>query len=459
MPTSQQQKLKMRILIVSASSRAIAESAIPTGFSVVAVDLFGDWDMRQMLTGSVEKGNSWLQVERFEDVLTQVTLSDFDGILIAGGVENRVDLVREFELRGRLLGPRSKELMRLQSFSGLLRLAEIVEGAGGKFPESRLRFDVDSADADLNHGEIWLVKPLVRCGGRGVEQWMPVGKCLVDAELNQGRALFAEQTATIAEPTFYQRMITGENFSAVFVSVNCNPATHERDVAVVSATTRLIGCSEQLVGMSELAAAEFAYCGSVGPTRLESKTEQVLLKIGSDIADEFGLYGVWGMDFILNEDGIWPVDVNPRIPASAELFELAESAARDSALLMTNRLNRFIGAGLNIVSLHIQACAGQLPELEPVRPRDQIFAKAILFSEQRDSFIIDNDQFEKLKTWYRPLLHPETRQRWLADIPNLGTHINQGDPIVSLFVIAEDHTRARRDLIGFAGELRDWMGI
>jgi len=69
------------------------------------------------------------------------------------------------------------------------------------------------------------------------------------------------------------------------------------------------------------------YHGSVGPIAISETVKQQVGRIANELAQKFSLAGMWGLDFILDVEGqVWPVDLNPRITASAELFETGFAA-------------------------------------------------------------------------------------------------------------------------------------
>jgi predicted ATP-grasp superfamily ATP-dependent carboligase len=84
----------------------------------------------------------------------------------------------------------------------------------------------------------------------------------------------------------------------------------------------LLGVTRQLVGQGWLGARPFQYCGSIGPLPLDPATLAQWEKIGTVLADEAELTGVFGVDAIVDHEGrVWVVEVNPRYSASVEVLE------------------------------------------------------------------------------------------------------------------------------------------
>ncbi len=91
----------------------------------------------------------------------------------------------------------------------------------------------------------------------------------------------------------------------------------------------LIGIVRQLVGERWLGSRNFQYAGSVGPWPVSDGTRATLARIGNVLAEEFDLIGLFGVDFILDDEEVWTLEVNPRYTASVEIVERVTGAVRD----------------------------------------------------------------------------------------------------------------------------------
>ena len=112
---------------------------------------------------------------------------------------------------------------------------------------------------------------------------------------------------------YHQRHIEGTPGAAVFLGT---PTGSE-----------LLGVTRQLVGKPWTGAAKFQYCGSVGPWNLATEAKQQLVLLGEVLVDSFRLQGLFGVDFVLNGEQVWTVEVNPRYSASVEILEGATGVA------------------------------------------------------------------------------------------------------------------------------------
>lgn len=161
--------------------------------------------------------------------------------------------------------------------------------------------------------------------------------------------------------------------------------------------------------------------------RLSDEQRGQLSKIGSCIAANFTFSGLFGVDAVVNDEGVWPVEVNPRYTASVEIHERA----------------------LNVATIrwHVAACRhGQLPAVATCTPRQsalELHGKAIVYAT-KDTFIDARIHVGLAAN------HHEEADPILADIPMLGAQIKRGDPIATVFAhgktLAETKERLRSQM-------------
>ena len=374
-----------RLLIVGASVRAAVFSAIKAGYQVDAFDFFADWDTRQFLTAS----DSLTRISTFEDMSTISAWQQCDVALISGGFENRIELVAELESQIPVLGVSSIDLLRLADVPHVFGW---LRQNGIQAPESKPM--LGSQDDPDN----WLLKNAMTAGGLGVE-------LATDCQLGQTR-----------RTQYFQKRKLGCELSAAIV-------------ATVKGA-RMIGATLQLVGHSDKGASEFQYCGSVSLMLSEERIEEVE-KIANVLAKRFGLRGLFGFDFIQDGDGFWPIDINPRLSASMELFES-----------MFNRDDEI----KSLVDLHVKACqsevSGQWLQEVGVRGGRQDFveSKVILFNQFSRPICISDEIACKLQSMANLDFYPSGRiGNTLADLPLAGELIQPGHPILTLRCRKTDH--------------------
>ena len=262
-------------------------------------------------------------------------------------------------------------------------------------------------ESRANRG-LWLRKPLRSGGGSQIARYEPQ----------------ASRDAT-TDDYYLQQFVEGVACSAVFVAAR--------------GRAELLGVTRQLIGTPWLGASGFRYCGSLGPVALAPAELQTLRFIGNVLSEKFELVGLFGVDAVINSDGVWPIEINPRYTASIEILERAY--------------------GLQAVELHVRACdEGVLPTVSP-RPPQRQHGKAILFAPRNIS----------IPPAWLPSAEPAADLLpAAADIPAPLSTIETGWPILTVF--AEGHSRRQvvarlqaetariaREL-GCAGAIEDFLG-
>ena len=318
----------MKILIVGISVRAMVESAVHSGYAVMALDAFGDQDLRALaesfsLHHDLHSRYSSSALYRASRQLS------FDAVAYTSNLENHPEILKRIAGRRPIIGNPPQAIRSVRDwktlFSGLRQ-------AGFNVPETNFAGDNRRADP----GRRWLVKPLLSGGGQGID--------------------FLRGSRLPGDSCMLQEYKPGKPCSASFVADG-------RECVI-------LGISEQLIGMRPFGSRKFGYCGNILPLpeALHSDAGKSILtqvrRLAAFLTKEHGLKGVNGMDFILDGRNICLTEVNPRYSASMELVEQAY--------------------GLPVFHLHCQAVLeGKLPEfkLEKLLKTGRFFGKTILFAE------------------------------------------------------------------------------
>jgi len=169
----------------------------------------------------------------------------------------------------------------------------------------------------------------------------------------------------------------------------------------------MIGLTQQLVGIDWLGAPRFAYCGSIGPILVSLLLRQQLEAVGDCVACSFKLFGLFGVDMIIRDEEVWPVEVNPRYTASVEVLEAAMS--------------------LRAISLHTTACREQAIPTTISKPNSSLlFGKGIRYA---NADIVITEQTADLVRGFNDA------SDWpvFADLPFPGTVVKTGSPIATAF--------------------------
>jgi uncharacterized protein len=326
----------IKILIAGISVRAMVESAVRGNYPVIALDAFGDQDLRAQAETHPVRLNMLAPYSPKALYETGRHLG-CGAMAYTSNLENHPEILELFALNHRIIGnsPRTVRSVRNWPF-----LFSCLSNAGFPVPETSCPCEVRSFDPDRR----WIIKPVLSGGGHGIS--------------------FLNEEQFVDNCSIVQEYLPGKSCSAAFIADG-------RESVV-------LGISEQLVGMPDFGGRGFRYCGSIlplpeilDPDRGAKILEQAR-RTASFLTAEFGLTGVNGFDFILDADQVRLIEVNPRYTASMELIERAY--------------------GLSVFQLHVEAVLhGTLPQfrLESLLNVGGFFGKSILFSE-KDAVVPEN---------------------------------------------------------------------
>jgi predicted ATP-grasp superfamily ATP-dependent carboligase len=305
-----------QLMIIGASTRAAAQSAVRAGFEPVCADHFADEDLFEVA--------EVLPLSRYpQGLIAAACCSVGQGRF---GRRPTMDVNRELvgqrpptaDLAHRTPAPAAamsmpwmytgalenhprilKKLASLRPLCG--NPADVVVRVRDPFAVARVLAKADfrvlrvfpTTEPPPTDGR-WLLKPRRGAGGRGIRVW-------------DGAPI---EPARRPEPCYFQQRVRGDSYSGLYLAT--------------SAGTVFVGAARQLIGEPKLGAGPFAYCGSVGPVALGERLQRQLVRCGEILAAEFGLRGLFGIDFVIENDAVaWLTEVNPRYTASVEIFETA----------------------------------------------------------------------------------------------------------------------------------------
>ena len=363
------------VICAGASARSLAFSCLRAGLRPLAFDLFFDTDLAARCPGIRLADGSWPgglleALERMPPL----------PLVYSGGLENHPDLIGRLEARHEILGNSAAVLEKaLDPFA----FSSCLAGAGLRVPEIR------QAGEELPMDPGWLSKPIRSGGGLGIES-------AAEAETSEGRYL--------------QRFVDGVPASALFLAGR-NDSTHQ---------ALLLGATKQLIGESWLGAGGFTYCGNLGPLELEGEALREVALAGAATGGEFSLRGLFGLDFILTDDGPVFIELNPRYTGSVEVIETS--------------------CGFATIPHHLSACRdGELPSMAP--PSSRACAKAILFAETPVALSASHALVED-------------DAGTIADIPAIGETIEPGSPLLTVLTEGPDLANCEAKLVRLAREAR-----
>ena len=140
-----------------------------------------------------------------------------------------------------------------------------------------------------------------------------------------------------------QERIIGENLSVSTLSTGQEVKT--------------ILTSKQIIGKSDLGQIEpYGYCGNIAPYC----GDQDIAIIAEEVVQSLSLVGSNGVDFILKDDEIYLLEVNPRFQGTIECAEAV--------------------MGINMAEAHLKACDGTLMDIKSPR---RFAVKMIVHAKER----------------------------------------------------------------------------
>jgi predicted ATP-grasp superfamily ATP-dependent carboligase len=376
------------VLIVGVSTRAAAESAARAGFEVTALDAFGDLDQHVSVRALSMQRDFGVRFSAGA-AARAARAEACDAVAYLSSFENHPVAVRTLAAGRTLWGNPPEVLQRVRH---PLLVARVFRRRGLTVPAVRLAHSAAERDAAGGAEQRrWLAKPRASGGGHGI-----------------GPAVSAPGSANRLPRGWYlQEQIDGTPASVVFVAAGRSAVP--------------LGISRQLVGEPAFGAHGYRYCGSIlasaGDPQLAHDRALVAgaRALVAAVAEELGVVGVNGIDFVAREGVPYPLEVNPRYSASMELVECAY--------------------GISVFGVHASACAaGALPTFDVTRARQsaRTVGKAIVFAR-------------------RDVVAGDTRD-WLGDctvrdVPWPGERILRDRPVCTIFAEGRDAAACHAALV------------
>ncbi len=380
-------------LVVAASARALTESALRSRRRprVVAVDLFGDRDLRAIApwhpAADAGRGRPTLR-GCLATAARLIATGPITGVLPGGGTEHAADALARAAGPCPLLASSPEAIAAVRDPA---RLFGWLAGTDLPHPPTWLPPAAPPPDAPGP----FLLKPRASGGGLRIRPRSP-GRPVPRGYLVQAR------------------LVGG-------VPIGAAALADGRHALV-------LGLSRGLAGDPAFGASGFAYTGSLlGPVggadypRLALEAEHA----ANRLAAAFGLRGLFGVDFMLHDGHLHLLEVNPRYTASMELIEQA--------------------TGASVVDLHLDALEGRLPA-DPVPWRrlassptcGRFWGKGIVYAERP---VVAPDTDGWLAAGWR-------------DIPHRGERICAGAPVCTVFATGTDEADCLAALRAEAAAIR-----
>ena len=334
--------MKGRVLVAGFATRHVAQSAFRAGYEVCAVDHFCDQDL------------AWYTRDRlqFEDLAdlpgaidTMAKRHSFDLFVTTSGAE---DLPTALPLCG--TSPEN-----VARFLDKLEIQQFFEETGVPVP----RIVPDGTYPAM-------IKPRRGAGG-----WR-------NGVIRSGAERHEWELQNPDMPFILQELVPG-----IPASVSC---------IADGRRARAVAVNEQLL-RGDQARGTYGFCGSVTPFSHPAAAR--MAAIAEKVAGQSGCTGSLGVDFMVNGEDVWTIEINPRFQGTVDTVERA--------------------TGCSLFQYHVDACSGVLPA--PVPAPRRVSVRSILFA--------DRDMTVKKDLG---ALAPA-----VADIPWPGTFFERDQAIVSVF--------------------------
>jgi uncharacterized protein len=333
------------IIVVAYSARGLACCAAHAGFAPLSIDVFGDDDTRETSRASMTLDGGLidgLTLDKVAGAVEALTRSyDPIGLIYGAGFEHQPEALAAIALKAPVLGNDAETLKRAKD---PLALAELCEANAIRHPP--IAFDPPDESG------LWLMKKRGGAGGAHIAR--------------------ADDPNGASPERYFQRRVAGNSISALFL------ATERR--------VQIIGLSMQWTAPTP--ASPFRYGGAAGPVEIVPQQAGEIARAVAVIAAELNLVGLNSADFLVGDDAVWLIEINPRPGATLDVFESSEAP---------------------LIGRHVAACEGRLTSAPP----SLVFKAAEIVYAPCDIAI------------------PRGRNLpdWIVDRPSPGTRIAAGDPL------------------------------
>jgi predicted ATP-grasp superfamily ATP-dependent carboligase len=306
-------------------------------------------------------------------VLQRLQSEDIAGLVYGSGFEASADLLDIINDHVPVIGNSSQVLRNLKRPRQFFMLLDVL---GILHPEVSFR--------PLENASGWLYKQGGGSGGTHIRKALPL------SSIGPQRG------------HYFQRELRGTPVSLLF--------------AANGKQARAIGFN--MLWMSPTASMPYRYGGAASHARLAPEVEQQLTRVAQQATNAVGLRGLNSLDAVVEEGRAYVLEINPRLSATFDLYQSPP------------------GANANLLTLHLQACAGNMdhwPELLPTAR-----AHHIAYASRALKLPVEF-------AW----------PGWVADIPLPGSTIPAGQPVCTIQAEGETTEAAREAALAREAELGD----
>jgi predicted ATP-grasp superfamily ATP-dependent carboligase len=373
-------------LVVAFNARPIATSANKANYDVLAIDFFGDLDLRSVAEHvfSVIRQRKSHPIKRkflrpiseYMCLLAETMADDYYGkirfLLIGSGFDDEPKIWQRFGKIAPVIG-NTPEII---SHSDRLSIYRLASKLGIQCPRTmEVKEKEEALEIAQNIGYPIVLTTPRSAGGLFV-------KLITDS--NKLHRAYKELRSS-GKKILIQEFIQG-------IDVSCSVLGTGMDCQAISVTEQVIGRSELGVSMP------FGYCGNIVPLKNSTTIIENIKSISEELGSKLGLLGSNGFDFVIRGDQPYLIELNPRFQGSLECIEAVTSS--------------------NLVKLHIEAYNGNLPE--KTLESKGYAVKMILYAKKR-------------------IMIPNLSQMpHIVDIPVEGIILEPSNPVCTVFVTGQE---------------------
>lgn len=363
-------------LIASLSGRVLAKAAARAQQPIMAIDAFADRDSCKMALKwrrvPLDRNACFDPQKMLETANAINPKTDCLGLVYGSGFEAQPDLIRSLS-EGRPLLGNTPEV--LENLADPARFSDLLASLNIPHPVTQISRPSDTSG--------WLSKQAGACGGSHV-RFIPSS-----SEDDEGR--------------YFQRQATGKEWSFLFLA-------NGQEICPVGFNQALI--------TPQQASGNWSYAGAtrqdVGPDGIANEVEHA----AQALTKKLGLVGLNGLDFIVTGSGWVLLELNPRPPATLELWDVYPLPP--------------------LFNLHLQACNGRLPAKLP-QPSGSM-AVAVVYADFQSYTHTD-------------FIWPS----WCADLPWEGSVIEVGNPLCTVRAEGLDASSARQRVLDRRREIQNQL--
>lgn len=262
------------VVVVAQSARYLAEMVVKSGWIAIAVDCYADSDTQQ-LSLETFRVKSLSKADLMPVLQTIAERYAFKGVVYGSGFEAQPDALVAIVEHWSLLGASPDVFQCFQDKSN--------------FFENLTKLKIAYPETVFNSPEtkgVWLQKPYRGQGGAQIS--------------------YHQTGATAAKDEFYwQRFMPGEAGSLTFLASEQG--------------ANILGFNRQWVDDRD-PDHPFIFSGICNRVLFDIKHRKILREILSRLLEIYPLRGLGSLDFIINDGVCYVLEINARIPASAQLY-------------------------------------------------------------------------------------------------------------------------------------------